>query len=485
MQAKGYYQTTNMENKTFDIIVIGAGSGGLNIAVFANRIGLSTLLIDKTDKNIGGDCLNFGCVPSKALIHVARAVHTGRNLEKFGLKITGMMDIHAVMAYVKSKQDIIREHENADWFRKSGMSVALGEAKFTGSNKVAVGDTEYESKRIVLATGSRPRSLSLSGIEHTQIFNNENIFDIDFLPKNLVIIGGGPIGIEIGQAFQRLGSQVSILERGEKFLPKEDKDITDILYKRLVGEGMNVLFHAQAKNMRDSGELVVEVDGHEQLLPADALFVGIGRQLNIEGLDLDKANIELEENGQKLKVDQYLRTTNKNIVVCGDVAGQYQFTHAAELHAGVIIRNWFSPFKKKLINDNLSWVTYTDPEIATFGISVEELKKRGVSYETIAESFSHDDRAITDDYRDGLLKIHISKKGKIFGGTMIAPHAGELTQELIFAQTHRMSLADIFAKIYPYPTAARINKRAAQNYQGRKLNPRSKKLLRMLFRLFG
>ena len=473
-----------MKNKTFDIIVIGAGSGGLNIAVFANRIGLSTLLVDKSDKNIGGDCLNFGCVPSKALIHIARAVHTGRNLEKFGLKTTGIMDIHAVMAYVKSKQEIIREHENADWFRKKGMSVALGEAKFVSQNGVSVGDVLYEGKRIVLATGSRPRTITLPGIEHVRVFNNENIFDIDFLPKNLVIIGGGPIGIEIGQAFQRLGSQVTILERGEKFLPKEDKDITDILYKRLASEGLNVLFHAQAKSIRKSGELVVEVNGHEQLLPADALFVGIGRQLNIESLDLEKANIGLEESGQKLKIDQYLRTTNKNIVVCGDVAGQYQFTHAAELHAGIIIRNWFSPFKKKLFNDNLSWVTYTDPEIATFGISAEELKKRGASYETIAESFSDDDRAITDDYRDGMLKLHISKKGKILGGTMIAPHAGELIQELILAQTHSMSLSDIFAKIYPYPTATRINKRIAQIYQGRKLNESLNKLLRIMFRLF-
>ncbi|PIR46591.1 MAG: hypothetical protein COV07_03485 [Candidatus Vogelbacteria bacterium CG10_big_fil_rev_8_21_14_0_10_45_14] len=284
---------------------------------------------------------------------------------------------------------------------------------------------------------------------------------------------------------KRLGSRVTILERGEKFLPKEDKDITDILHKRMVDEGVNVLFNAQAKSVKESGEIVVEVSRHEQLLPVDALFVGVGRQLNIEGLDLDKADIELEASGQKLKVDRYLRTTNKNIFVCGDVAGQYQFTHAAELHASIIIRNLFSPFKKKLVNDYLSWVTFTDPEIATFGISAEELKKRGVSYETIAEPFSRDDRAITDDYRDGLLKIHISKTGKILGGTMIAPHAGELIQELILAQTHRMSLADIFAKIYPYPTAARINKRAAQNYQGRKLNPRSKKLLRMLFQLFG
>lgn len=466
-------------------MVIGAGSGGLNIAAFANRIGLSTLLIDKSDKSIGGDCLNFGCVPSKALIHVARAVHAGHTIKKFGITHTGTVDMRAVMAYVKSRQDIIREHENADWFRKSGMSVVLGEAKFISQNKVMVGGVAYEGKRIVLATGSRPRAISLPGIEHTRVFNNENIFNIDFLPKNLVVIGGGPIGIELGQAFQRLGSQVTILEQGEKFLPKEDKDITDILYKRLVGEGMNILFHARAKNIREGRELVVEVLGRELSLPVDSLFVGIGRQLAIEGLDLGKAHIELEESGQKLKVDQYLRTTNKNIVVCGDVAGQYQFTHAAELHASTIIHNWFSPFKQKLVNDNLSWVTFTDPEIATFGISTEELKERGVQYETVTEHFSHDDRAITDDYRDGLLNIYVSKKGNILGGTMIAPHAGELIQELILAQTHHLSLADLFAKIYPYPTAARINKRAAQTYQGRALNPRSKKLLRMLFRLFG
>jgi len=471
--------------QTFDIIVVGAGSGGLNIAAFANRIGLSTLLIDKSDSNIGGDCLNFGCIPSKALIHVARAVRASRSLQEFGVTVTSEVDMKAVMSYVKNRQDIIREHENAEWFRKKGMTVALGMASFTGRHEVKVADTIYRGRKIILATGSRPRKISLPGMERVPVFNNENIFDIDFLPKHLVIIGGGPIGMEIGQAFQSLGSEVTILERGGKFLPKEDKDITDILHLRLVRDGVQVLFNAEAIEVRVDGLLSVQVGGEDRQLPVDALFVGVGRQLNIEGLDLEKADIELDPSGQKLKVDDYLRCTNKDVLVCGDMVGQYQFTHAAELHAGLIIRNLLSPWKKKLSNAHLSWVTFTDPEIATFGISENELKSRGLQYEVVRQSFEEDDRAITDDHRDGLLKVFIGKGGKILGGTMIAASAGELVQELILAQTHGMTLGNLFDKIYPYPTAARINKRAAGQYLGRKITPRAASILRKLYRLFG
>ncbi len=473
------------QKNNFDIIVIGAGSGGLNVASFANRIGLKVLLVDKTDKSIGGDCLNSGCVPSKALIHVARSVREGRNLREFGIESIGALDMKAVMAYVNGRQEIFREHENADWFRKKGMQVVLGSAKFIARNKIIVGEVIYEGKRIVLATGSRPREISIPGMERVRVFNNENIFTIDFLPKNFVVIGGGPIGMEIGQAFQSLGSQVTILEQGEKFLPKEDRDITDVLYKRLLRDGVKILFNSQFKKINEDGMLVAEVGTEELLLPVDALFVGVGRQLNIEGLDLEKAGIELDKSGTKLNVDSYLLTTNKKIAVCGDLVGQYQFTHAAELHASVIIRNLFSPFKRKLNNKNLSWVTFTDPEIATFGLSSKELKEQGIEHETLVENFSDDDRAIIDGYRDGLLKINISKRGQILGGTMVAPNAGELAQELMLAQTHDMSVADLFAKIYPYPTATRINKRLAGNYLGRKLTDRSKIILRTLFNLFG
>jgi len=481
------YTKKNSETqpKVYDVIVIGAGSGGLNVAAFANRVGLSTLLVDKSDANIGGDCLNFGCVPSKALIHVAQAVRLGRDLKEFGIESLGKVDMRAVMAYVKGRQDIIREHENAEWFRKKGMTVALGKARFVGRNKIVVGETIYQGKRIVLATGSRPRSLSLPGMEHVPVFNNENIFGIDFLPDNLVIIGGGPISMEIGQAFQSLGAQVTIIEQGDKFLPKEDKDVTDVLYQKLILDGAKVLFNAKAKHINKDGTIVVESGTQSIVLPIDALFVGIGRELNIDGLDLDTADIKLDPSGQNIQVDQYLRTTNKNIVVCGDVAGQYQFTHAAELHASIIIRNFFAPFKKKLTNDYFSWVTFTNPEIATFGISSKELTSRGIKHEILIESFTEDDRAITDDYRDGLVKLYIGDKGKLLGGTMVAPGAGELAQELILAQTHGMSLSDVFAKTYPYPTATRINKRIAGNYLGRKLNDRSKRVLRLLFRLFA
>lgn len=475
----------NDSKDIFDIIVIGAGSGGLNIATFTNRIGLKTLLIDKSDVNIGGDCLNFGCVPSKALIHVARMARAARSLSEFGVSTAGSVNMKAVMAYVKGRQDIFRAHENAEWFRNKGMSVVLGMASFTGSHEVKVHDTVYRGKKIILATGSRPRQIKLPGMERVPVFTNETIFSIDFLPKHLVIIGGGPIGMEIGQAFQSLGSQVTILVLGEKFLPKEDKEITNVLHERLVRDGVEILFSAKAQAINDDHTITVRVGDTESTLPIDALFVGVGRQLNIEGLALDKAGIKLNPSGRKLLIDPYLRTTNTGVLACGDIVGQYQFTHATELHAGIIIKNFFSLRKTKLTNDYLSWVTFTDPEIATFGIPEHELKKRGIAYEVIRQSFEEDDRAITDDYRDGLLKLFVGTGGKILGGTMVAPLAGELTQELMLAQTHGMKLAQLFGKIYPYPTASRINKRAAVNYEGRRLTPRIASVLRWLFRLFS
>ncbi len=472
---------SKMDQSKFDVIVIGAGSGGLNIATFTNRIGLSTLLIDKSDANIGGDCLNFGCVPSKALIHIAKEVRAGRKLEQFGITTTGEVDMRAVMSYVKGRQDIIREHESADWFRKKGMTVALGLATFVGPHAVKVGETIYSGRKIILATGSRPRTITLPGMERVPVFNNESIFNIDFLPKNLVIIGGGPIGVEIGQAFGSLGSQVTILEKSEKFLPKEDREIAEVLYRRLVSYGVEICFNVEAEEIGSDGLLRVRVGAEEQSIKIDALFVSIGRELNIDSLALDKAGIEQDTSGHKLKVDPYLRTTNKDVLVCGDVVGQYQFTHVAELHASVIIKNLFSPFKTKLTNDHLAWVTFTDPEIATFGLQEGELKERGIKYEVLRQGFGDDDRAITDDYREGLLKLFVNKKGKILGGSMVANNAGELIQELILAQTKGLTLAGLFTKIYPYPTATRVNKRIAGNYLGRKLTTGVIKFLRLLY----
>ncbi|RMD66919.1 FAD-binding protein [Candidatus Pacearchaeota archaeon] len=464
----------------YDVIVIGAGSGGLNIASFMNKAGFKVLLVDKTDKNIGGDCLNFGCVPSKALIHAARIVHHSRLAREFGVRTLGNADIKKVKAYVKSKQEKIRVHENAEYFRSLGIDVELGEAEFAGKNSIVVNGKVCSAKKIVIATGSRPRQLSLPGIEKVKhIYTNETIFDIDFLPKRLVVIGGGPIGVELGQAFSRLGSEVSIVQRGPQFLPKEAPEIAEVLHNALAKEGVKIFLNCSPKRF-EKNTLIADTPKGERKLQFDAVLVAIGRVLNIPR-GLERAGIELTEDKRKIKVDPYLRTTNKNVYACGDVAGSYQFTHAAELHAKIILSNFFSPIKKKLSYDKFAWVTFTSPEIATFGLRERELQKKNKNYVKIVQDFGEIDRAITDG-NQGRLVLFVSNN-KILGGSLVAENAGEIAQELILAMSSELHVKKIFDKVYPYPTASRVNRKAVTQLFANKLTPFAKKVLRFLYNL--
>jgi pyruvate/2-oxoglutarate dehydrogenase complex dihydrolipoamide dehydrogenase (E3) component len=476
---------SNMKDNTFDIIVIGAGSGGLNIAGFMNRVGFKVLLIDKSDAHIGGDCLNFGCIPSKALIHVARSVHEAQKASAFGVETSGSVDWKKVRAYIKEKQEIIREHESAEWFRSKGMTVVLGSASFVSENQVAVDGVVYTGKKIVLATGSRPRVLTGQGIEKvTCVLNNENIFSMDSLPSNILFIGAGPIGIELAQALSCLGSKITVVDPGNQILGKEDREMAEVVQRQMEKEGITFHLGYSLKTFTGSGEAIFESQQHgEKTLTFDAVFVGIGRVLNTEGLDLQKAGIKVDEKG-KIIVDSYLRTTNKHVFTCGDIAGNFQFTHAAEMHASVILRNFFSPLKKKFNGDSISWTTYTTPEVATFGLSETQLKQRGLVYTVLYANFSEDDRAITDEYQYGKTKLFVDKKGVILGGTMVAPNAGELIAELVLAQKSKLTVDALFNKTYAYPAAARINKRVVSNFFASKLTSRVKVLLRFLYRFF-
>lgn len=481
------------EINKYDVVVIGAGSGGLNIAGFMNKAGFSVLLIDKNDENIGGDCLNTGCVPSKALIHIAKEIKNGKKTKKFysdenysEKKNEFDVDIKKVTDYIKSKQNIIREHENAEYFKSQGIDVVLGEAKFDGKNSVKVNDGVYYGKKIILATGSRPRKLHLSGLENTSVFTNENIFDIDFLPKHMVVIGGGPIGVEIGQAFASLGSKVSILARG--FLGKEDKEISSILKEILQKEAIDIYTNTKTKKVdktdNDKEDCIVfeDSDGVEQRIKTDAILVSIGRILNVDNLNLEKAGIELDNRG-KIVVDKYLRTTNKDVITIGDIAGNFMFTHAAELHASVIINNLFSPIKKKFNGDKMSWVTYTDPEIATFGLSEKQLIERNIKYSVLEKSFTDDDRAIVTETDNGKMKLFVDDRGKVLGGTMIGENAGELIQELILLNSEEMPIDSLTRKIYPYPVATRINRSIALSFLSKKLTPFTKKIFSFMFKI--
>jgi pyruvate/2-oxoglutarate dehydrogenase complex dihydrolipoamide dehydrogenase (E3) component len=475
------------DQQEYDVIVIGAGSGGLSIAIPMQKFGFRVLLIDKTDHAIGGDCLNDGCVPSKSLIHVARIVHHARQAGQFGLQVGGEVAIEKVTAYIRSRQNIIRKHENASFFRQMGMEVALGKARFVSENQVAVDGQIYQGKNIVIATGSRPSQLHIPGSDKVSYLDNRGIFDIRKLPRQLLIIGGGPIGIEMAQAFRRLGSTVTVVHSKKMILDKEAEEISSILYKRLREEGIHFYLEAKANRFMGTDRLVVETTAGEKELSFDMLLVAIGRELNTEELGLEKAGIEIKEG--HIVVDEHLKTTNKHVYVCGDIAGNLQFSHAAEQQATILLNNFLSPLKKKLDNKHMSWVTFTDPEVATFGHNEAHLKEHNISYEKLEMDFSEDDRAVVEDYQYGKLILYIEEKSllnrnpKLLGGSMIAPNAGELFQELVLANTAGLGIDALFEKIYAYPTASAVNKRIVLHKKEEQLTDLVKKGLHFLYKI--
>jgi pyruvate/2-oxoglutarate dehydrogenase complex dihydrolipoamide dehydrogenase (E3) component len=466
--------------------VIGAGSGGLSVALPMHEFGFKVLLIDKTDHAIGGDCLNDGCVPSKALIHISRMVYQARKSQQFGLQVSGEVNMQEVMQYVRERQEIIRAHENATFFRNMGIDVALGKATFVSPNQIQVAGKVYEGKKIVIATGSRPRKLTIPGVEKARVYDNQNIFDIDFLPHKLVVIGAGPIGMELGQAFRRFGSEVTIVHNKASILDKEESEITHILLERLVAEGITFYLETEATAFTSDHTLLIQPNGQPRKeLEFDAILLSIGRELNIEELDLEKGGIDVEHH--QIKVNEHLQTSNKQVFVCGDIAGDLKFSHAAEQHAAILLNNFISPIKKSLNNKYMSWVTFTDPEIATFGYSEIQLQEKKISYEKLSLDFQEDDRAVVEDYQYGKLILYIEEKTllnqnpNILGGTMIAPNAGELFQELVLANSAHLGINALFDKIYAYPTASAVNKRIILEKKREQITSVVKKLMQTLY----
>jgi len=478
-----------MMDNTYDIIVIGAGSGGLSVGLTMNKLGFKVLMIAKTDHEIGGECLNDGCVPSKALIHVAKMLKHAKTAEAFGLTITGKPDLKKAIDYVTQRQEIIRKHENATALREQGIDIELGEAKFSGKKEVTVNNNKYTAKNIVIATGSKPRKLNVPGVENVNYFTNSSIFSIENLPQNLLVIGGGPIGIELAQAFNSFGSKVTVVQHGNTILEHDDEQVTSILLKQLKEEGIEFLLNADVDCFISSDKATIKFkDGESIILNFDAAFVGIGRELPLTALQLKNAGIDTKDG--KIVTDRYLRTTNKNIYVCGDVAGDLMFSHAAEFHARILVNNFLSPIKKKLNNDYMSWVTFTDPEIATFGLNEKQLKERGNKYVKLQHDFKADDRAVTDAYQYGRMILYITnggffKKETIIGGTMIAPNSGELIQELLLANASGISINRIFDKIYPYPVASRVNQHIIVKHKEKAITSGVKKLLQITYKIFS
>ena len=471
----------------YDIIVLGAGSGGLNIASFLNTVKLKVLMIEK--HLVGGDCLNYGCVPSKVLISLAHTVDDARKAELLGIRMQGKVDMKKIAETIHARQEIIRVHENPGYFRERGIDVEIGSPRFVSRRTISINNKECKARRIVIATGSRPAIPPIEGIDKVDYLTNETIFANKELPGTLLIIGAGPIGIEMAQAYRRLGTQVIVVDLADRILPREDKDISEKLLKILQKEGID--FRLGFKPIRFTGKnhLIltpvnkVETSGsHVQTITFDRLLVAAGRRLNIEGLDLEKAGIAVENN--KILVDKCLRTTNKKVYCCGDAAGDFLFTHWAEYQASIVIKNLLSPFKKSVNPSLIAWVTYTDPEAASFGLRPVELNEKGISYKTIIVPVKEVDRAVCEGIEDGILKIHLSK-GKIMGGTLLAKNAGELVGELIAFMTLKIPFSRLYHRIYPYPTMARIHRKAVQRYLGKKLTPGVISILNKLYKIFN
>ena len=484
---------------THDLIVIGAGAGGLGAAGFGATLGLKVALIDKTARDFGGDCLNYGCVPSKALLHVAAQFAGARRATDFGLRTEGKADFKQVMAYVHARQDLIRHHESPDYLSKEyGMETIVGRARLTGAREVTVNDRRLTARRIVLATGSKPRQLDLPGVDRVKQWDNESLFwELDELPDHLLIVGGGPISCEMAQAFVRLGSKVTLLVRGNRILDKDPRRMADILAQRLRLEGVDIRFGTEIRRFMDdhTAELQREGNGSNkegEASPVDAgpinfshLLVAIGRNVRTEGLGLATGGVAVKDG--KIVANEYYRTTNKHIYAVGDAFGREQFSHGAEKHNTDLWTNFISPIDRKHRLDKFTWVTFTDPEVATFGLTQRQLAERGVNYEVIEQPLEHDDRAVAADYNYGHLTLYVKKgllgRGKLLGGCMIAPAAGEMIQELHLLQTLGKKYGKLTNKIYAYPVGSRINQKPARDRAAKQLKfDAVAKGLRMAFR---
>ncbi len=368
------------------------------------------------------------------------------------------------------------------------MHIALGTASFVSKNEVKVNEEVYRGRNIVVATGSSPRHIKIKGAESLPVLTNESVFDLDFIPQHFIFIGAGPVSIELGQAFSRLGSKVSFIVRGESILDKEDPVISGILLQKLLEEGIEFLFNSEVKEIQKGDTVVIkQKQGENKYLPVNAIFMGLGRELNFDSLHLENAGIETKDG--RIVLNNKLQTTNKNVFVCGDAADNLKFSHAAELHNMLVINNFISPKKKKLNFDHFPWVTFSDPEIATFGLNEKKLKEKKTSYERLEISFKEADKGITDDFEYGKLLLFVEKKrinkggARILGGSMVAPHAGEITQELVLASVAGLTLSDLMDKIYAYPTAANINKILAREQMVEEIKPWMKKAIVSWYRL--
>jgi len=461
-----------------DLCVIGAGSGGLSVAAGAAQMGASVALIEKGE--MGGDCLNYGCVPSKALLAAAKSAHAHRSSDKFGVAVDEPeIDFAAVNAHVKDVIAGIAPHDSQERFEGLGCTVIRDGAKFVGPTTVEAGGYSIEARRVIISTGSSPFVPPIEGLQDTPYFTNETIFDNTERPERLIVVGGGPIGMEMAQAHRRLGSDVVVLE-GAKALGKDDPEVTAIALENLREEGLDIRENALAEKVSyEDQKIRVQLKGGETV-EGTHLLMAVGRQANVEGLDLEKAGIKYSRRGIEVGAD--LKTTNKKVYAIGDVTGGLQFTHVAGYHAGVVIRSaLFKMFWAKSSTDHIPWVTYVDPEIAHVGMTEAQAKKKyGAGISVLRFDADETDRARAERTGKGLIKV-VLKGSKIIGASIVGKGAGEMIHLWAFAIANKQKIGAMAGYVAPYPTLGEASKRVAGSYYTPKLfSDRTRKIVRFL-----
>ncbi len=465
----------------YDLVVIGAGSAGLVSASAAVSLGAKVALIER--EKMGGDCLNTGCVPSKSFLKAAHLANDISTAERFGLDTSLEVNMEQLMQRIKNVITAIEPHDSVERFEKLGVDVFLGEGKLLDAHNVKVGKNILNTKNIVLATGSTANIPPIKGLEKTSYRTNENIFDLKDLPEHLIILGGGPIGLELGQGFRHLGSNVSVIDRNIHLFKKEEDEVAPIMENAFLKDGMNLYLSSKIIELNAEGDkikILIEKDGKKETLIGDELLVSLGRKPVIDNLGLEKLGIEMDQRGYILTNDK-LQTNIKNIYACGDITGQYQFTHMAAYQAGIVIRNSIFHLGKKLDYSLVPWTTYTKPEVAHVGHTEKSAKKSGIFKKSIFVPLKENDRAISEGNNDGFLKLIVGKRGKLVGATLVSEKAGETIPIASLAIQQKLKPSAFLNLIFSYPTQAEIFQAASIEGLKDAIKPWHLKVIKALF----
>jgi len=472
-------------HKQYDMTIIGGGSGGLTAARVGASLGANVLLIDK--EKLGGDCLHYGCVPSKSLIHVARIVHQAREVAALGLTSTPVeIDMARVSAYI---QGVIARVGEAERVYVKDVTVTFGEVTFKSSTELLLNGETFTSRNTIIATGSRPAVPQITGLVETGYFTNNDLFDLEHLPTSLIVLGGGPIGAEMSQAFARLGTQVTVLQRAKSILPKEDSDAAATLTQVLTAEGISLVTEATVLKVERHGTKKAVTFKHgetQRTIEADEILVALGREPNVAGLNLEAANVTYDSKG--ITVDEHLQTSTQNILAIGDVIGGYLFTHVASYQAGIAVRNALVPISKKKVDYRVvPWCTFTQPEVARVGLTQEEAEKQHKDIRVESFPFAEVDRAQAENETVGFIKLILAgKKEEIVGAHIVGASAGELLGEITLAMQHNMTVNDIYNTIHAYPTMVTgIQQTAFEAYLKSEAAASNRKIVRTLLNFRG